>query len=258
MRTGCRTARRFLLLGEGGTESVREHLRECKDCRDFETAEREVAGLVRRMAARPPAPRALRERLLAALETERGRLGRRWKLGRARVAAIAIAAVVAAASGWIYLGRGASEARRTVEALVLDHLKYAGSGPGPELGSSSTQEVEEWLRDQTRLAVALPDFSEASLLGARRCEVRGRPAALVLYRLAGAGGPGSTASLFAFQGGKEDWSRMETVSNSRTRRICRAHDRGLSVLVWEDRGLTYALVTELPDRALQALAERLL
>lgn len=258
MRAECHAARRSLLLGEGGSGTVREHLRECEACRDFDAAEREVAGLVRRMAARPPAPRALRERLLAALETERGRSRRRWKLGRARVAAIAIAAVAAAASGWMVLQRGASEARRTVEALALDHLRYADEGRGPELASSSPREVAAWLRDQTRLAVTVPKLPGASLLGARRCTVRGRPAALALYRLAGAGGPGSTASLFAFRSGGEDWSRMEAVANSSARRICRAHDRGLSVLVWEERGLTYALVSELPDTELQVLAERLL
>jgi anti-sigma factor RsiW len=258
MRAECRAVRRSLLLGEGGSASIREHLRDCNECREFDLTEREVAGLVRRMVARPPAPRSLRERLLVALEMERGRSGRRWKLSRARIAVIAIAAMVAAGSGWIYLGRGAREARRTVEALALDHLKYAGGERGPELTSSSPHEVVEWLRDRTRLGVRLQDLPEASLLGARRCSVRGRPAALVFYRLAGDAAPGSSASLFAFESGGEDWSQMEAVAGGGARRVCRAHDRGLSVLVWEDRGLTYALVSELPDADLETLAERLL
>jgi anti-sigma factor RsiW len=259
MSLECLAARRAILLGGGDAPSVREHLERCEACRRFEAGERAVAAAVRAGAARARAPQGLRERLVAALEAERGRRagprGRSWKavalLAGASLLAIAVLVLMIPADG-------TAEARRTVAALAADHLEYAAGGP-MELASSSPVEVASWLRARTRLAVTVPAPPGATVLGARRCRLRGRPAALVTYRLAGSGGEdrGSAASLFVFRSSGEEWSSMETVAAGRPKRICRTHDSGLSVLVWEERGLTYAFVTEIPEARLAALAEHL-
>jgi anti-sigma factor RsiW len=259
MSLECLATRRAILLGEADAPSVREHLERCEACRRFEAGERSVAAAVRTRSRRDRAPQALRERLVAALEVERGRPpgGRRrsWK-----AVAVGAAASLLAVAAFILIGTvdGTAEARRTVAALAADHMEYAAGGP-MELASSSPAEVAEWLRARTRLAVTVPVPPGAQILGARRCRLRGRPAALVSYRLppSGADAAGSTASLFVFRSAGEEWSSMETLAEHRPKRICRAHDRGLSVLVWEERGLTYAFVTEIPEAELTALAEHL-
>lgn len=259
MSLECLTARRAILLGEADAPSVREHLERCEGCRRFEAGEHAVAAAMRTRAPRARAPQALRERLVAALEAERSRPagGRRRAL---RGIAAGAAALMLALAAFILLGPvdGAAEARRTVAALAADHLEYASGGP-LELASSSSAEIAGWLRARTRLAVTVPVPPGATILGARRCRLRGRSAALVSYRLAGIGGDGggSAASLFAFRTAGEEWSSMETLAERRPKRICRAHDRGLSVLVWEERGLTYAFVTEIPEPELVRLAEHL-
>jgi hypothetical protein len=259
MSLKCLAVRRSILLGEADAGSVREHLERCEGCRRFETGEQEVATTVRARARRTPAPQSLRERLVTALEAERGRPagGRRrsW-----RAVAVGVAASLLAVAAFILLGPvdGTAEARRTVAALAADHMEYAAGEP-MELVSSSPAEIVRWLRARTRLAVTLPVPPGATLLGARRCRLRGRPAALVSYRLPGSGtdAGGSAASLFVFRSAREEWSSMETLAERRPKRICRAHDSGLSVLIWQERGLTYAFVTEIPEPDLLALAEHL-
>jgi anti-sigma factor RsiW len=259
MSLKCLAARRALLLGEEAAASVREHLERCETCRRFEAGERAAAAAVRTRSRRAPAPQALRERLVAALEEERHRTARgrrRWLRSAGLLAAAALLAV--AAFMLLAPPDGTAEARRTVAALAADHMEYA-TGGAMELASSSPAEVADWLRARTRLAVTVPVPPEATVLGARRCRLRGRPAALVSYRLPGSGrdAGGSAASLFVFQSAGEEWSSMETLAARRPKRICRAHDRGLNVLVWEDRGLTYAFVTDISEPELSRLAEHL-
>ncbi|MBI1951117.1 MAG: hypothetical protein HYS34_07120 [Acidobacteria bacterium] len=259
MSLECLAARRSILLGGEVAASVREHLERCEACRRFEAGGRAVAATVRGRASRPPAPQTLRERLVAALEEERSRSARGWRRWWRSAGLLAAASLLAvAAFALLAPVRGAAEARRTVAAVAADHLEYAAGGP-MELASSSPAEVADWLRARTRLAVSVPVPPGATVLGARRCRLRGRPAALVSYRLhdTEGGARGSAASLFVFQSAGEGWSSMETLAARRPKRICRAHDRGLNVLVWEDRGLTYAFVTEIPEPELSRLAEHL-
>jgi anti-sigma factor RsiW len=257
MNLECLACRRAILLGEEDRAPIRGHLERCEGCRRFEDNERAVATAVRDRAPRPAAPQALRERLVAALEAERRRTARRW--WRWAGAAFLAAATALAVAGVVLLrpAVGVAEARRTVAALAADHLEYAAAGGLMEIESSSPAEITDWLRARTRLAVRVSIPPGATVVGARRCSLRGRPAGLVAYRLTGSDGTREAASLFVFQGAGEEWSSMETVATGRPKRICRAHDRGLGVLVWEDRGLTYAFVSGLPEPELRALAEHL-
>ncbi len=260
MKPECLAARRAVVLGDSGSASVRDHLGACNECREFETSERTVARLVRDRAARPVASHALRERLVVALDLERRRAQRqglqRWFGWTAALAALLI---LGAGSAWLHFRhQGHVEARRTVAALAADHITYAARDDRAQILSNSPQQVADWLRGRTRLAVSLPFLPGAALIGARRCSVHGRPAALAFYLMGTAGGGGwSPASLFTFETGSEDWSHMETLPSAHSRRICRAKDRGLTVLIWEDRGLTYAFVTEVPEADLAALASPL-
>lgn len=255
MKPDCVAARRAVLLGEVGSGPARDHLGACADCRDFEALEGAIRRLVREQAGRPAASHALRERLVLALESERRKIrdhgGYRWLRRVAVLAALVI--LGGAATRLHYRQRGFAEARRTVEALAADHIAYATRPEGMEVTSASAPELTDWLRVRTNLAVRLPLLPEASLVGGRRCNVRGRPAALALYRMTPpAEGAALPVSVFAFERGREDWSRMAMVESGGSKRICRAHARGLSVLIWEDRGLTYALVTEMAEPDVEA------
>jgi anti-sigma factor RsiW len=256
MKAECRSARRAILLGEGGGGHVDSHLRDCVDCRDFEQSERSMARLVRERAVRPEAPHALRERVVAALEKERLRSQQRWAwwwIRRGGVAALLLAAVI---SG-LYYRHGVAEAQRTVEAVIADHFEQVADGAGAQLAAASTDQIRELARSKLKLAVRVPALPQAKLIGGRPCRLRDRPAVMILYRLGGSDSHVSTASLFVFRSSGERWSAMEVLPGSRSKRICHAHDRGLSVLVWEDRTVTYALVTEIDQPRLQELARDL-
>lgn len=257
MKPECGAVRRQILLGGPGAGVVRDHLRSCEGCRAFDATERAVAELVRLRAARPHAPHSLRERLFVSMEAQRKRPAsagrRRWL--RAAVAA-AILLLVAFGWTWHQTRRGVDEARRTVEALAADHISYATLDDRAEIVSSSTTEVSAWLRNRTNLAVSLPQLPRGLLLGARRCRIREQTAAVAFYSLkAPATSADSPASLFVFKTAGENWSRMERIGGAK--RICRANNRGVSLLLWEDRGLTYALVTEISEPELIELAHLL-
>lgn len=257
MRPECLATRREVLRGDDMSEVARGHLSGCAACRGFEASERIVSRLVRERAERPSAPHALRDRLVVALESERRRARRggrrRWPRW---TASVALLAVLAGGLAWLQRRQnGHAEARLMVETLAEDHLAYAARDGRAEVVSSSPDEVSDWLRARTGFAVSVPALPGASLLGARRCKVRGRPAALAFYdRQRPAGGRGSPLSLFAFETDREDWSHMQRLDAVHPKRLCRADEKGLTVLVWEDRGLTYALVSDVPESDIPALA----
>jgi len=256
MKSECRIVRRAVLLGEVGSAEAQDHLRDCEACRAFERAERVVARLVRDRAAREPAPHALRERLVVALEAERRRSRHWWTRWPLLSKGAAAALLLAAISGGIYWLQGVAKAERMVEAVAADHLELASRGAALFTAPSS-QEMGDWVRSKLKLAVKVPVLPQATLIGARQCRLRGRPAALIVYRLSGPSAGATTASLFVFRSSGERWSQMDTLKGSSSKRICHGHDRGLSVLIWEDRTVTYALVTELPEAQLEEFAKYL-
>jgi anti-sigma factor RsiW len=232
MNASCRGYRRALLLASPSTPDD-PHPDGCDACRHFLQWEELTAGIIR--ANRPDwrAPIHLRERVAAALEQERRRTAP-WPLRSRRLAIGAFAAVMVGALVLLVARpepSNTARAREAVELLVEDHLEFARRGPERlKIASASASEIEAYFEEHLGFSPRLPRLVGARLLGGRRCSLGGNPAALVFYGQGGSDGATGSISLFvfeprgaAFRGGME------------------ASHRGVGVVLWEERGLVYAL-----------------
>lgn len=83
--------------------------------------------------------------------------------------------------------------------------------------------------------------------------MRGRPAALVFYQRDSAEADPEPLSLFVFETAGEDFSAMDELDGLPGKRTCHRASRGVGIIVWEERGLVYALTAALETEQLGAL-----
>jgi anti-sigma factor RsiW len=171
------------------------------------------------------------------------------------VAGLTVLLVSGALAIWIAGAETAGQRRAhaTTEEIVADFLKYARLGPeGLQILSRDPASVERFFAERIRLAAKVPRFSGVTLIGGRQGNLGSRPAALLFFEQRGPEGA-DPLSLFVFEPQGEDWSRMPEVKGLSGRRTCHEHKHGVGVLVWEERGLTYALAGALELDQLKGL-----
>ncbi|MBI3184162.1 MAG: hypothetical protein HYZ28_18675 [Myxococcales bacterium] len=245
----CREFRRaFLLAGEG--THAGSHPGACAECRAFVDAERSVGGLLRSHAPRWRASDQLRRRVEAVLHRHRSRR----LLQRRALLAASIALVAGGGLGWWWLrADGTARARAACDLMAEDFLKYAPRGAEKlQVSSASAAVVEAFFAEELRLGARVPRLSEAVVLGGRRCNLGGRPAALIFLEREGPAGH-QPLSLFAFEPRGEDWTSAASAPGPRPRRFLSS--RGVGILVWEERGLTYALAGALDAAELASVLD---
>jgi hypothetical protein len=210
------------------------------------------------------APRELAARLFDALADSASAPSRRWSApsgGKLAIAGAAglIAASIAAIYWWraVYIPR--EQARQFAALMLKDHLKMSAKADPLQLVSSDPERITDWLRQHVLLGLRPPRLGEASLLGARRCQLGQHKVALIFYDLAPRNNgptkrPQRLASLFVLDAGEADFSGMVQVPLPDRHRLWRYQELGLTLLIWQERGLTYALASDLDE---SALVERL-
>jgi anti-sigma factor RsiW len=133
-----------------------------------------------------------------------------------------------------------------VQALCEDHAKYLSADA--QVRSSDSARMESWFRGQTGFSVRVPAFSDAELLGGRLCFLRGRKAALAFYRK-----NDRPVSLFQLQARDASLAALDRreVHGAELRRVSW---KGYSLAAFEQRGVVYALVSDLAESELLELA----
>jgi anti-sigma factor RsiW len=247
---GCDAVRRLAgsyvdgeLIGEE-RHALESHLAQCAACRAAFANEAAFAALLEGAVPRPAAPEALR-----------GRLG---QLTRARPRRVAVwaalaAALLLAASFWYGPARlprpappSASEGAELVRVAVDSHLRYARGALPLEVRSERPEEVSRWFSGRVPFNVTLPDYRVGPgeqkfyhLEGGRLVALADDYAAYVAYRM-----DGRPISLLV--------SSADRVRPSGRRRVDSGglsffleSVAGLEVISWTDKGLTYALASDL-------------
>jgi anti-sigma factor RsiW len=242
MNKTCLDFRASYLLSDGTPRGG--HEADCDDCRAFVRAEQAIRGIIRSHATRWRASIALRERVATTLRQEqrsslaRGPLRRRAVLA-ATMACVALVGVWVVRWSGDYAGR--QRAHDTAELIIADYLKYAPLGTEKvQVSGDNVAKLEAFFAKELSFAARMPRFNGAALVGGRRCSLDGRPAALVFLERQRPDALEPLA-LFIFESAGEDWSVMEEVPGLTSRRACQGSKRGVVVLIWEERGLVYAL-----------------
>jgi len=169
-----------------------------------------------------------------------------WTAILSAAAVIGFAAIV----GTLWRGAvGRHYPNQFVDLLIADFERFQEKGQPLQIASSDPSEVSNWLADQTAFSVALPVLAEphGRLLGARKCVIAGRPAALAAYDI-----QGSLASLVIMLGTYPDIDNMKRVEQDGHTHwvdLCKGH----TVLACKRGALVYAAVSTLPEDRLAAL-----
>ena len=261
-------------LRGGELSGFEEHLKSCKSCADAVANERRFLESVRESRPLYPAPPELRARAEEILDRARPphsapvELRRRVQKSirqatqgtfhlnaRHRVVAVAAIVLVIVAGLWYATRRESIISPPSEFALMAvdTHLRHLRGQLPFEIASESPQAISSWFSGKVPFSVKLPNYQESS--GQDR-----------LYRLEGArlvGFKNDYAAYVAYQMSERPISLVVTSDAVATasggegivsKGITFHYDTidGLKVITWSDRGLTYALVSDLEERGQQS------
>lgn len=256
--------------------ALEKHLAECEGCNElFENERRFLEGLrgCRPLSLAPPELRAGVEGILsnapsvqAAPAELRGRIQtllRQFKsstsalIGSRGALAMAGLATIALLLGVWYLSKKKSaELHPTSDFAMMavdNHQRHLRGQLPLEKASDAPEEISEWFFGKVSFLVKLPNYQESSgqekiydLEGARLVGYKNDYAAFVAYRMHKR--PISLVmtsdSVARPSGGEEVVFKGITFHYDTI--------NGLKVITWSDRGLTYALVSDLEERGEQS------
>lgn len=209
---------------------AKRHIKECPKCRVFFEQELAFSSLLKEKVIKDKAPSELRQQLLKPAHIRRRRLKLMHKL-------IFIAASLMLFFGG-YLLKLHSDTESLIEKIVNDHIGFL-SYSGLQISSSDPEEIRAWFKGRIDFGLVLPDIS-AELRGARLCLLNNKRLALIFYECSG-----SQLSLFMTTKLNPErllWGKEVMIKGKKVHVVER---KGYNLLLWQERGLTYALVSDL-------------
>jgi len=245
--------------------TIEAHLSECESCASIFARELSFLNSVREsgpLSVAPPELRARIEEILSekrtaarvpATEANRSTAGRRRRFGWLVAAAAALLIGILPVVVWRLAHRTTTSPTTRPSSFALmaadTHLRQTRGQLPLEMESASPQDISAWFSNKVNFRVKLPNYQESSgqeklytLQGARLVGFQNDYAAYVAYRMGDR--PISlviTSESAAKPSGGEEIAARGLVFHYN------AID-GLKVLTWSDRGLTYALVSDLDER----------
>lgn len=238
---------------------VEAHLSDCESCAALFARELNFLNAIRKRApfhVAPPELRAKVQNILRVGVTEESRPRRASRMGWLVAAAAVLLLLMLPLLVWrIYKQSNVPAVKASTFALMAadTHLRHVRGQLPLEMESGSPQQISSWFLNKVNFSVKLPNYQESSgqeklytLEGARLVNYQSDYAAYVAYRMKDR--PISLVitsdSVARPYGGEEIQARGLTFHYN-------AID-GLKVLTWSDRGLTYALVSDLEERGQQS------
>jgi anti-sigma factor RsiW len=257
---------------EGGERATFEtHLWICDECSAVVKAERAFVEAVRNasplyvasdsLRARvakmisdtPPVvvtPASLRQRIRTSLaqgSTKHHAPRLRWSLGVAAIVVLILPVAV-----WLLVRSDQTQSSGPSQFALMaadTHLRHTRGELPLEIATTGPEQISDWFANKVRFSVKLPNYQDASgqeklyrLEGARLVGYKDDYAAYVAYQMRTR--PISlvitSTAMAQPSGGEEIKARGLTFHYDAI--------QGLKVITWSDRGLTYALVSDLEER----------
>jgi anti-sigma factor RsiW len=243
--------------------TVEAHLAECESCAAILARELNFLNTIRECGPLHTASPALREKVEAILNERQvspaPRAAKPKPLASRWIVAIAAGLLVLLLPAllWRLVKQPETPATRQPSNFALmaaeTHLRHMRGQLPLEMESARPQDISSWFANKVDFSVKLPNYQESSgqeklytLEGARLVGYEKDYAAYVAYRMKDR--PISlviTSDLVARPSGGEQ------IASKGLRFHYNAID-GLKVITWSDRGLTYALVSDLDERGQQS------
>jgi anti-sigma factor RsiW len=245
--------------------SVEAHLTECEACASIFARELSFLNAVRESGPLHIASAVLREKVQAILDEGQGlpvvptvkaaRSGSRFNWALAAAAGLLVLLLPVLVWRAVRQTETPSNGHPSGFALMAadTHLRRTRGQLPLEIQSANPQNISEWFTNKVSFSVKLPNYQESSgqeklytLEGARLVNYRNDYAAYVAYRM-----KARPISLVITSDSLAKPSGGEEIASKGLKFHYNAID-GLKVITWSDRGLTYALVSDLDERGQQS------
>ena len=237
--------------------TVEAHLTECESCASLFARELNFLNSIRESKPLHVAPAELRskvEQILKVTPAEpRHRSGFSWWVAVAAGLLVLLLPVIV----WRLARQKEAAPAAQVSSFALmaadTHLRHTRGQLPLEMESEEPQSVSGWFANKVNFSVKLPNYQESSgqeklytLEGARLVGYQNDYAAYVAYRM-----KKRPISLVITSDSVAKPSGGEEIASKGLKFHYNAID-GLKVITWSDRGLTYALVSDLDERGQQS------
>jgi len=239
--------------------AIESHLQECETCAAALDRDLSFINAIRECGPLHVAPPALRARVQETVKQSKRKAAPVRVVSRPRVTlGLAMAAALVMLLLPIVIWRVTSRADKQVASsfalMAADtHLRHMRGQLPLEVETDAPQRISEWFANKVNFRVQLPNYQESSgqeklyyLEGARLVGYKDDYAAYVAYQMRHR--PISLVitsdSVVKPSGGEEIVARGLRFHYNAI--------QGLKVLTWSDRGLTYALVSDLEERGQQS------
>jgi len=236
--------------------AIEAHVQSCASCKAF--VDKELAFLNTIRGSRPlhTASPSLRTRIAGAITGSRGEVGHRWLKWIMPIAAVMLI-LLAPIVIWRFVHQSNQSPTSAPSAFALmaveSHLRHMRGQLPLEMESSNPQDVSDWFANKVNFNVKLPSYQESSgqdkvytLEGARLVGYQNDYAAYVAYRM-----KECPISLVITSDAVARPSGGEQIASRGLSFHYNSID-GFKVITWSDRGLTYALVSDLEERGQQS------
>ncbi|MDP9034077.1 MAG: hypothetical protein M3O50_04680 [Myxococcota bacterium] len=255
----CTDARTHWLDRQRGTlaEELRApleaHVASCTRCRHDEAADAALSLLLAQRLVRKPAPNRLRRSLEARWDADPRRFGATKRIGLALGGMVAGAGLaVAVLLAWGLPGH----ADAMLTESVNDHLRVLYSSRPLEVESGGLHQVKPWFEGRLDFAPVVPfaGDDDFQLQGGAVAYFMDRKAATFIYRRRL-----HVVTLFVFRAAGLPWPKVGLRPLGQAQGTMQT-ERGFHVLRWrqgENGDLGYALVSDVDERDLVALAEKI-
>jgi anti-sigma factor RsiW len=238
--------------------TVEGHLSDCETCAAIFARERNFLDAVRKSGPLQVASPDLRDKVRQIVgDGERvvskepgGRL--RWIVAAAAGLLVLLLPVLV----WRIVRQSDPTVSRPSSFALMaagTHLRHMRGQLPLEMESVDPQQISSWFAGKVNFSVQLPNYQESSgqeklytLEGARLVGFQNDYAAYVAYRM-----KERPITLVITSGSVTKPSGGEVIASKGLRFHYNAID-GLKVITWSDRGLTYALVSDLEERGQQS------
>ncbi|MCI0603691.1 hypothetical protein L0156_11840 [bacterium] len=257
----CLTARKTLIQLEAGIVSQRdaiaakEHCRLCLECRQILEQEEDFRRILHDRIREKPAPNSLREMILSVLAADRKhaekastekRLHERKSL---ILAVTGVLAIVALSAGYFLLSqKKAASYAPIVETLVQEHVSSKLKEHPFDLQTADVGLLERWFAERVDFAVRLPRLKDTILVGGQLCIIAGkRTVSLSLKK------ESIPISLYIMDSDIMDLSSLQEASHQGGKHFYKGDGKGCNLILWEERGLIYGLVSDMDEKDLIGL-----
>jgi anti-sigma factor RsiW len=243
--------------------TVEAHLSDCEACAAIFTRELNFLNAVRESAPlhvaspelRAKVEASLSDRQIATPSRPRESAAHRYRWLIATAAAVAVLLLPLLVWRFVRQNNPPSIGRPSSFALMAadTHLRHLRGQLPLEMETANPREVSLWFANKVNFSVQLPNYQESSgqdklytLEGARLVGYQNDYAAYVAYRM-----KDRPISLVITSDSVARPSGGEEIASKGLKFHYNAID-GLKVITWSDRGLTYALVSDLDERGQQS------